>query len=54
MLYGRSLGKTGNFVSRISLFPQAKLRETLRFEGNKMNYFQRDQALSDLLSSSKF
>ena len=54
MLYDRSLGKTGNFVSRISLFPQAKLRETLRFEGNKMNCFQRDQSLSDLSYSSKF
>ena len=29
-------------------------RETLRFEGNKMNSFPRDQSLSDLLYSWKF
>ena len=27
--------------------------ETLRFEGNKMNCFSRDQSLSDLLNSTK-
>ena len=28
--------------------------ETLRFEGNKINCFPRDQSLSDLLYSRKF
>ena len=28
-------------------------RETLKFEGNKMNCFRRDQSLSDLLYSTK-
>ena len=54
MLYDWSLGKQVILFPRISMFPQAKLRETLRFEGNKMNCFQRDQSLSDLLYSSKF
>ena len=31
------------------MFPEAEPRETLRFEGNKMNCFPRDQSLSDLL-----
>ena len=36
---------------RISLFPETKSRETLRFEGNKIDCSPRDQALSDLLYS---
>ena len=36
---------------RISLFPETKSRETLRFEGNKIHCPPRDQALSDLLYS---
>ena len=31
------------------MFPEREPRETLRFEGSKMNCFQRDQSLSDLL-----
>ena len=33
------------------LFPEAKSRETLRFEGNKIHCSPRDQSLSDLLYS---
>ena len=36
---------------RISMFPETKSRETLRFEGNKVHCFPRDQSLSDLLYS---
>ena len=36
---------------RISMFPETKLRETLRFEGNKIYCSPRDQSLSDLLYS---
>ena len=36
---------------RISMFPETKSRETLRFEGNKIHCFPRDQSLSDLLYS---
>ena len=36
---------------RISMFPETKLRETLRFEGNKIHCSPRDQSLSDLLYS---
>ena len=36
---------------RISMFPETKSRETLRFEGNKIHCSPRDQALSDLLYS---
>ena len=36
---------------RISMFPETKLRETLRFEGNKIRFSPRDQSLSDLLHS---
>ena len=36
---------------RISIFPEMKLRETLRFEGNKIHCSPRDQSLSDLLYS---
>ena len=34
-------------LPRISMFPEA--RETLRFSGNKINCFPRDQSLSDFL-----
>jgi len=47
-------GPEGNseFCSlRISMFPEMKLRETLRFMGNKIHYFPRDQSLSYLLYS---
>ena len=37
-----------------SLGEQWEPRETLRFEGNKMNCFPRDQSLSDLFYSWKF
>ena len=41
-----------NFVSRQSqCFPKTKLRETLRFEGNKIHCSPRDLSLSDLLYS---
>ena len=36
---------------RISMFPEAKSKETLRFEGNKSHCSPRDQSLSDLLYS---
>ena len=36
---------------RISMFPETKSRETLRFEGNKIHCSPRDQSLSDLLCS---
>ena len=36
---------------RISMFPETKSRETLRFEGNKIHCSPRDQFLSDLLYS---
>ena len=36
---------------RISMFPETKSRETLRFEGNKIHCSPRDQSLSDLLHS---
>ena len=36
---------------RISMFPETKSRETLRFEGNKIHCSPRDQLLSDLLYS---
>ena len=34
---------------RISVFPETKSREILKFEGNKIHCFPRDQSLSDLL-----
>ena len=45
--------KSRYFISRelISMFPDTKSRETLRFEGNKIHCFPRDQSLSDLLYS---
>ena len=36
---------------RISMFPETKSRETLRFEENKIHCFPRDQSSSDLLYS---
>ena len=36
---------------RISMFPETKSRETLRFEGNKIHCSPRDQSSSDLLYS---
>ena len=36
---------------KISMFLETKSRETLRFEGNKIHCFPRDQSLSDLLYS---
>ena len=36
---------------RISMFPQTKSKETLKFEGNKIYCSPRDQSLSDLLYS---
>ena len=33
------------------MFPETKSRETLRFEGNKIHCFPKDQSLSDLLYS---
>ena len=38
---------------RISMFPETKSRETLRFEGNKIHCSPRDQSLSDLFIYSK-
>ena len=43
-----------NFVSRESqCFPEEQPRETLKFEGNKINCFPRDQSLIELLHSTK-
>ena len=36
---------------RISMFPETKSGETLRFEGSKIHCSARDQSLSDLLYS---
>ena len=36
---------------RISMFPETKSREALRFSGNKIHCSPRDQSLSDLLYS---
>ena len=36
---------------RISMFPETKARETLRFKGNKIHCSPMDQLLSDLLYS---
>ena len=36
---------------RMSMFPETKSRETMRFEGNKIHCSPRDQSLSDLLYS---
>ena len=47
-------GPDGNsefYFPRISMFPETKSRETLRFEGNKIHFSPRDQSLSDLLYS---
>ena len=37
---------------RISMFPETKSRETLRFEGNNIHCSPRDQSVSDLLYSN--
>ena len=42
-------GKSGFCFPRISMFPETKSRETLRFEGNKIHCAPRNQSLSDLL-----
>ena len=48
-------GKSEFCFPRISMFPETKSRETLRFEGNKIHCSPRDQSLSDLLySKAKF
>ena len=44
-------GKSEFCFPRISMFPETKSRETLRFEGNKIHSSPRDQSLSDLLYS---
>ena len=47
-------GPEGNSEFRfpqISMFPETKSRETLRFEGNKIHCSPTDQSLSDLLYS---
>ena len=36
---------------RLSMFPERKSRETLKFEGNKIHCSPREQSLSDLLYS---
>ena len=36
---------------RVSMFPETKSRETLRFPGNKIHCSPRDQSLNDLLYS---
>ena len=45
------LGNSEFCFPRISMFPETKSRETLRFEGNKIHCSPRDQSLSDLLYS---
>ena len=47
-------GPEGNsefYFPRISMFPETKSRETLRFEGNKIHCSPRDKSLNDLLYS---
>ena len=44
-------GNTEVCFPRISMFPETKSRETLRFEGNKIHCSARDQSLSDLFYS---
>ena len=52
--FQKSLGINKDLMSgaegKLILSPEAetKLKETLRFEGNKSNCFQKDQSLSDL------
>ena len=43
------LGNSEFCFPRISMFPETKSRETLRFEGNKIHCAPRDKSLSDLL-----
>ena len=45
------LGNSEFCFPRISMFPETKSGETLRFEGNKILCSLRDQSLSDLLYS---
>ena len=45
------LGNSEFCFPRISMFPETKSRETLRFEGNKIHCSPWDQSLSDLLYS---
>ena len=40
------LGNSEFCFPRISMFPETKSRETLRFSGNKIHCFPRDQSLS--------
>ena len=40
------LGNSEFCFPRISMFPETKSRETLRFEGNKIHCSPRDQSLS--------
>ena len=40
------LGNSEYCFLRISMFPEMKLRETLRFSGNKIHCSPRDQSLS--------
>ena len=47
-------GPEGNsefYFPRISMFPETKSREKLRFQGNKIHCATKDQSLSDLLYS---
>ena len=48
-----NVSRESQFFPRISIFPETEPRETLRFEGNKVNCFTRDQSLSDLLYSPR-
>ena len=45
------LGNSEFCFPRISMFPETKSREKLRFEGNKIRCSPRDQSLRDLLYS---
>ena len=45
-LMTRPLGNSEFCFPRISMFPETKSRETLRFEGNKIHCSPRDQSLS--------
>jgi len=46
-------GNSEPCLLRISMFPKMKLRETLRFEGNKIHCSPSDQSSSDLLYGKK-
>ena len=47
------LGNSEFCFPRISMSPESKSMETLRFMGNKIHCFPRDQSLSDLLYKAK-